>query len=501
MYKLLFINILFITFGSYSYTQTHGFCGTGAQENHLIRERMFQNRENKSLNSTRSGAIKYVPINYFLTAKNDGTGRLRYIKVLENICDINRIYADQEISFYIRSINDVNNTFIYDDPSSTFGFAALNNIEKNYNNGINLFVASKANGSSQGVLAFYNPTGDYLVSESAQVGGKGYVLAHEIGHFLSLAHTFYGWESTTYDCSQACPTEVFIGGVSVKVEYFDRELTVNGKKHCLISADGFCDTQADYNCGFGFNGCVWSGCMVDPDGKGLNPDEKNIMSYFLNNCHEFFSEEQKAAMARDYASSARSYLRATAHTPLPPVENAPGNPTALINGFNSVNIKWDAVPNATHYILEYAPVSLSTPQFKNHILQRTDTTFTNLTKGTKYAWRVTAYNATNPCPKSTAILSFTNSNFGVGTNDTELELSDVSIQYSGLNQYTINLFANKSELLQFNLYSVDGKLLSSENLNIQAGANSIRKYVDGTGLFLFQLSNSQRSISGKFFAY
>lgn len=502
MYKLLFASTL-ILIACNIQAQHQGFCGTDLHDNHVIRSRMFHNRDVNPVLVQRTGAIKYVPVNYFLSAKLDGTGRLRYIKVLENICDLNRIYADQEISFYLKNIIDLNNTFLYDDPSSTLGAAYLNSVDKNHNNSINLFVASKANGAVPGVLAFYNPMGDYLVSEAAQVNNKGFTLAHEFGHFFSLAHTFYGWENTLYDCSQACPTEVQLGSISVPVEYVDRELTVAGRKHCHIAADGFCDTPADYNCGYGWNGCNWSiACWVDPEGKNLDPDEKNIMSYFLNNCHQYFSAEQKAAIARDYASSARNFLRTPAHTPLQAVTAPPGNPTAIVNGFNSVNLKWDAAPNATHYILEYATVNLSNNStFKNHILTKTDTTFTNFAKGIKYAWRVTAYNATFPCPMSTANLSFTNSNFGVATQDSELEISDVSVYYTGENQYVINLQANKSDKLLLNLYSIDGKLIHTEYLQIQAGHNFIEKNVSGAGTFLYQLKSTQRAIAGKLFAY
>lgn len=56
----------------------------------------------------------------------------------------------------------------------------------------------------------------------------------------------------------------------------------NGKLHCNQSADGFCDTPADYNLGFGFQGpgCVYTGCAKDPDNVKLDPNEANLMSYF-----------------------------------------------------------------------------------------------------------------------------------------------------------------------------------------------------------------------------
>lgn len=504
MYKILFSNILFLILSSQLsiIAQSKGFCGSGLIENHLIRERMIHNRDVEPVFLQRTGAIKYVPLNYLLTAKADGTGRLRYIKVLENICEINKIFQDQEISFYLKGIVDINNTFLYDDPSSTFGIAEITKQNKLYKNSINLFVASKANVSNPGVLAFYSPNGDYLVSEAAQVSTNGYILAHEIGHYLSLAHTFYGWETTTYDCSQACPTSVSLGNINVAVEYVDRELLVNGKKHCLNSADGFCDTPADYNCGFGFNGCKWNGCFVDPENKGLDPDEANIMSYFLNNCHRYFSAEQKDAMARDYASAQRSHLKTPVHNPLPPVTEAPGSPSVDIKGYNSVSFKWNAVPNATHYILEYATVNLSNNStYKNYIITRTDTTITNLTKGLKYQWRVTAFNFSNPCPKSIPTQLFNNSNFAVATDDHELVLDDVNILYLGDNKISINLNSNKASELYFNLFSIDGKFIHRKKIQIEAGSNNIINSLENSGIFIYQLQTNTNSFSGKLFAF
>ena len=140
------------------------------------------------------------------------------------------------------------------------------------------------------------------------MSSNGTTIAHELGHFFSLAHTFFGWEGNTYNCSLPTPTVTPSG---VLVEYVSRTKMFNNQLLCKVAADGFCDTQADYNLGFGWPssaGCVYSGCAKDPDNVPLDPDEKNIMSYFLS-CLEYFSEEQKEAILLDYLSSKRSSLR------------------------------------------------------------------------------------------------------------------------------------------------------------------------------------------------
>ncbi|MEP7195843.1 MAG: hypothetical protein ABI851_04945 [Saprospiraceae bacterium] len=500
MNKLLILFTLLFIYSINSNAQFEGFCGSSASDNFQIRERMFKNREEMDQLNTRTGAIKYVPLTYYLAAKDDGTGRAKYLNVLNNICALNAIYLDQEIQFYLKGIIDVNNTFLYDDPSSTFGKAALTKIQDKNKNSINIYVASKANGTDLGVLAFYNPNGDYLVSDLNYVTAKGFTLAHEIGHYFSLPHTFYGWENTTYDCTIPTPTELFLGGTRVLIEYVERLKMLNNKLHCEQSADGFCDTQADYELGLGATGCTWDKCAKDPDEVPLITDPANIMSYFLN-CPKYFSTDQKAAIARDYLSTGRNYIKNPVHTPLGEVLAAPQNGVVVSTGFNSVTFKWDAVPNATKYLLEFANVTLSNnATYKNFILKRLDTTFTNLTKGIKYAWRVSAYNETYPCPKSTATLFYTNSNFGVATKDI-LNFSAINLIYNGSNSYSLNIDSNIGGEVQFQLFTADGKLLSSEKLGLQSGMNTFEKSINSKGLFTYRVFNKENSIAGKLITY
>ncbi|MEO6189340.1 MAG: M12 family metallo-peptidase, partial [Saprospiraceae bacterium] len=499
MNKILILLGLMLIFQSTTQSQVTGFCGSTALDNLSIKNRMVKNREDASLLNIRTGAIKYVPVTYFLVAKSDGTGRAKYINILLNLCAINEIYKDQDISFYLKGggtgMIDVNNTLIYDDPSSTFGNAAITQLQNKNKNAINIFVASKANGTNLGVLAFYNPTNDNLVSDLKYVTGTSpTTLAHEIGHYFSLAHTFFGWENDTYDCSIPTPTEHFLNGRKVLVEYVDRLKPLNNNLHCNEAADGFCDTQADYNFGFGWSGgCTWkSDCAKDPDeNKPMDPDELNIMSYFLN-CLKTFSLEQKAAIARDYASSARNYLKSPAHIPLPAVTEAPKNPRIESDGFNSVTFKWDAPANATHYILEFATVTLSNSMtYKNFILTRTDTTFTNLAKGIKYAWKVTAFNVTNPCPMSTGNLSFFSSSFGVATQDVNNLLANVQVYDNHSNQYRIEIEANEKDNVKFELFSIDGKLIHSEQLNLTTGKNQFTRNLIQSGVYSFRIHNNK----------
>ncbi len=501
MNKVLTIFCLLIITSNLA-TAQNNFCGTGLEDNLLIRNRMMKNRDEFNPQQTPSGAIKYIPVSYFLSAKTDSVLKVRYFNVLQNLCNINEKYEDQEIHFYLKNIVNVYNNFLFDDPSSQFGAAAIINLNNKNKNAINIFVASKANGSSPGVLAFYNPQNDYIVSDLNYVTVKGTTLAHEIGHYFSLAHTFFGWEADTYDCNAPTVTEHNLNGLMVPTEYVDRTLVVNNKLHCNLSADGFCDTPADYNLGFGWTGpCNYTGCAKDPDEKPLDPSEVNMMSYFLD-CINEFTTEQKAAIARDYASTARNYLKTPVHSPLQPVTSSPKNASIESTGFNSVKFKWDAAPNATHYLLEIGQGAISNANnFRNFITTRLDTTLTNLTKGQLYQWRVSAFNFTHTCPNSSPVMSFRNSNFGVATNDLNSKFSSINIKSLGAKQFEIVLYANESMPVQFDCYSLDGRLVLSEKLNLSSGLNSFIRNSNIEGVFTYKIFNAEGSVSNRFLVY
>ncbi|MFZ1256021.1 MAG: hypothetical protein WAR77_06680, partial [Saprospiraceae bacterium] len=346
---------LFLTASGFS-QQLLGTCGSSLEDNLLIKQRMLENRaEWQGKLIQRGGAPSYVPVRYWLVARADGTGRLPFKNVIDNLCALNKIYASLNMVFYLKETVNWDNQFVFDDPTSTLGQAYINQKMQTNKNAINIFTANVANASDLGVLAFYRPQGDYVVSNKLYVSSNGTTLAHELGHYFSLAHTFVGWENDKYDeltmsCSK--PTPILIGG-GFLVEYVDRNKpgTNPSKKNCQEAADGFCDTPADYNLGLGFQGpgCVYTGCAKDPDNVKLDPDELNLMSYFLN-CIKQFSTEQGDAIVKDYVSSGRNYLRNPVYTPKPEITdqvnyNYPNANTAPL-GYDTVYFDWDDVPNA-----------------------------------------------------------------------------------------------------------------------------------------------------------
>lgn len=398
-----------------------GMCGMSSEDQQILKERMIANREANNGEAFKlSGAIRYIPVTYHLVAKTDGSGRWPIKNVYDNLCAINEIYAQQEIVFYLKDIKMPNNTIVYDDPSGALGGQYINQWNLQNKNSVNIFCASVANASNLGVLAFYSPQYDYIVSENKSVSSNGTTLAHEIGHYFTLAHTFYGWENTDYhmitmNCVKPTPTIVGNGNL---VEYVSRTKMQGNQLLCKVAADGFCDTPADYNLGFGWNGCNYNSCAKDPEDIKLDPDEKNIMGYFLS-CLEYFTAEQKAAILADYLSTKRSFLRTTTYTPKPMLSGGINyvNPKAgELVGYNTVTLTWDAVAGADAYVVDFAQnvsYSLNPVTF---ITKRTDTTILNLRKNQSYFWRIKAINSNSFCNQG-ATTSFKTTSFGVANVD------------------------------------------------------------------------------------
>lgn len=96
------------------------------------------------------------------------------------------------------------------------------------------------------------------------------LLAHELGHNLTLPHTHSR-----------------IGGD----ELVKRD-------HCSTTGDLFCDTPADPELSSASvsDDCFYVGDKKDRTGEAYMPDTKNIMSYSRSKCKQYFSEEQSLQM-------------------------------------------------------------------------------------------------------------------------------------------------------------------------------------------------------------
>ncbi|MBK8563846.1 MAG: hypothetical protein IPN76_11025 [Saprospiraceae bacterium] len=173
----------------------HHKCGVTLEEGKKIMEQFHFNRNEMRDFAFERGAITYVPIRFYMVANADGTGRTSEKAALGALCLLNENYADQEIQFYIKEFRYINNDDIHSDPINS-GFNDIAN--QMIYNALNIFISKET--GEEGVLGFYQPGAgpqgnDWVVLEENSATEK-LVATHEVGHFFSLNHTFYGWECT-----------------------------------------------------------------------------------------------------------------------------------------------------------------------------------------------------------------------------------------------------------------------------------------------------------------
>lgn len=122
-----------------------------------------------------------------------------------------------------------------------------------------------------------NMFSSFIVMEKGCISPN--TLAHEMGHYFGLSHTFAGG------------TELVDGS------------------NCLTAGDKICDTPADPfvdgdPLGIYVNSsCTFTGLMKDANGDYYQPDVGNIMSYY--NCYCGFTSDQFRLMASNYNTAVK----------------------------------------------------------------------------------------------------------------------------------------------------------------------------------------------------
>lgn len=401
-------------------TQT-GVCGTSMADQQLSEARLLQNLEHASMASDRGSVPQYVPIHFHLVANTAGQGRIKETRVLDQLCELNASYECNEMRFYLKPHpthglfdKSINNDAVYDSQDNLF---IMEN--RRHTSALNVFVTNVADSGNPNpigiVLAYYSPSKDWIVSRKDQISGTGNgTLVHEVGHFFSLRHTFYGWESDPFtNGSPGWPTAPAVSPGGVATERMNMS-------NCNSAADLICDTPPDYNFGIIDNDCVYTGGAKDPLGVTVDPMENNYMGYFAN-CNYAFTPQQCDVVLEDLNTPQRNYLDNT----FTPAAETITTPEALlvlpagadtVDAFDQVTFEWQNVPGATYYLFEIDIVSsYTTPNAQTFLLTGTSHTLTNLQANRKYFWRVRPFNEYYTC--SPAKQSFFNTPAVVATDN------------------------------------------------------------------------------------
>lgn len=336
----------------------------------------------------RTDDILYLPVKIHLVGTDEGNGYMSEERVLRSFCTLNEDFAESNIQFFIQGdFNYLNNTSWYDHVFSN-GFQMMN--QNNFPNAINCYIVD----SPAGNCGYYAPGPDAIALAKGCTQPNDHTWAHEIGHYLSLPHTFFGWEFSDeeHDYSQPAPAEVA-----------DWPVELSDGSNCQVAADGFCDTPADYldyrwSCN---NQGESSVVQMDPDSVAFQSDGSFFMSYSNSNCKSRFSQEQSDAM-RANVTDFRSNLITPAPVDeivIPEQELIVLSPMQgeFIEGSQTVTLAWEPVPNATHYLVQINPFNIFSIIFNQFIVEEPSLTFSGLESDDEFFWRVRPFNPYYTC--------------------------------------------------------------------------------------------------------
>ncbi|MEI6409498.1 MAG: T9SS type A sorting domain-containing protein [Bacteroidota bacterium] len=495
MKKLLSIAVFALAAIQLLNAQSNGVCGNSTESQRAIQPRSQENiaKAMSGLGATDRDVIQYVPIHFILVGDSLGNGRVNEVKILDQLCDQNEAYAPMNIRFYLAA-------------HPTYGLfnksIANNNVMNNQNNSIlmklrksskalNVFVVATPNSgpsASPGiVLAYYSPQFDWVVERKTEVkGGHSGTLPHEVGHFFSLMHTFYGWESNPFspdDAGWPIAPAVSPGGIATE--------RVNGT-NCLTAADGICDTPPDYNFGLDQGNCLpYTQGAKDPLGTPVDPMEINFMSYFsgCDTAYKFTPIQQSTILA-DLSSSSRNFLDNT-FSPLSTEITVPagGLMTAPLAGitttyYDEVMFEWQAVAGANHYLIEAdITPTFATSFYRSVVTTGTSQLLTSLVKNKTYYWRVRPFNEYVTCPSgdAAAFLTFKTSTISATKNVSELNAWQISPNPASTNG-VVTLRADSKQSFVADLSIIDAtgrRLYTQQNVDFQTGESTVELPLNG----------------------
>ncbi len=488
--------LLFITSGAL-YAQK---CGVTPDDNYGITMDLLKNKADIANGIVYERGIAYVPIKFHLVANDDASGRVTEAKVLDLLCGLNANYAPVGLQFYLSGdFSYVNDTRINTTPQDAFTVLFMKPLKAP--NAINVFVTKTIGSSGTGgtILGYANYDNDFIVMLSTECKKEASTLTHELGHFFALLHTHNGWDGHPYDPVVDGKQVALISPSQAvkKGNYPGQNPQVTVKNECMSGlecdsrGDYVCDTPPDYAMGERWaseqKGCSkWSWIVLSPCGDTVYPMQTNYMSYFDNCASYTFTPIQIGLITASYNSARRNYLR---NNILPvnntvcsaaPVNLVPAN-NAVTDQFPKVELDWDDVPNATHYVLEISNfLDFIGDQFDRYVLTSSKFTMTKfkgvaLTAGKNYWWRVRAYNNSSTCAPYSARFKFTTgTSNAISTLPQSLNSWSVvpnPSQASTGASLSINANQNIEPLIE--IYDILGTRLSSFKAKVQIGQNYV----------------------------
>ena len=475
----------------------------GLSDPQAVKEQLLSNRLEVPFVVEKRQDISSVPVKFFLTAENNGTGRITENKVLDMLCELNENYLDQNIQFYLKDgFAYYDNSGIYNSPTTSFSQSLLREIKRS--NAINVFITKEA---GEGSAAYYQPPArynDWIVIRNQFVSDPR-VLTHEFGHFFSLPHTFHGWDSDPWNATKhgnpvgnLAPDRITLN------EFADGSNCDPTKTSGNNVGDGICDTPADYN--FGSSTCSYLLNAKDPKGVNVKPQENNYMNYFFGCSNYIFTPGQKKEISRSLTSSSRDYLRSNYQ---PNTTKITGT-TALISPENrarttydsKVLLKWSKSAGADFYLVELDVSPTLDYDLKTFVTNEDSILIENLLPEKNYFWRIRPFNEFHTCATPSETRRFiTAKTTSVSAIPGVQEIrSYPSIVHPGTQlQLSINAeVVIKGELL---IIDLQGRIVKRiPTIRFNSGSQQLPVAVDGlpSGLYILHLSAGDGIYNSKF---
>lgn len=456
----------------------HANCGVNAIAGAQLKEAMLETRKEMRDFVRPRNAVTYVPVRFFLVAKNNGDDRPSEALALRALCRLNENYLDQEIQFYIKEFKNWNNSTVHSNPGGFGGISAISN-QMEYD-AINVFIVDEI--GEPGVAAYYQlpygPNGNDWIVAARQFVDDETTLTHEVGHFFTLNHPFFGWEPNPWnDADHGNPvTQFYAPDDFTEVELVDGS-------NCEFAGDALCDTPADYMFPFPGGGCNLGFDIFDANEDKLEPDFNNFMNYASCSSY-YFSDDQKDAISSSLFSSARNYVRPN-YTPN--TDEIDGNPSIVspsqnetIDTYNSVYMEWTAVTGADSYLVEVA----SPAENPRRIITNSNSiTLTDLSPDLTYLWRVLAFNESNTCGGYTSQRIFKTGNDQVSDTSDLPNLDEWNVTPNPVKSgFPLLVNVESAEGLEgtVSLVAVTGQLVQQlKNQRFPAGLSSLEINTEG----------------------
>lgn len=484
-------------------------CGTAPVKSEWLKR--YQANPSAFDQYTRNQTTLYPAMTIQIVGNNDGENYIDYMKLMDGFCGLNNDMAQSDIHFFIHG------DILFVDSSDWYNHATViegadmmfaNNVE----NTLNCYVV----GNPAGNAGYNLPYAGIALGKGAAGSLLSHTWSHEVGHNLSIQHPFLGWEGDVYSYGNPTPTTVtydytyFKDSLITDTTIIDTAFVelVDGS-NCTFAADGFCDTPPDYlSIGSDCNAQGLSTVLQkDPNGVDFRSDATNIMTYANDACGANFTPEQIAAM-RAYLQTVRSPYLNVNPNPIIDTINATANMLSPISSateqFDFVELEWESVPNATHYIVQVSRFPSFSFIAYNAIVNDTTLLITSLQNQKNYYWRIKAFNQGYTCASISPSETFQTQDLVRTENIQSVERFGIypTIVESGQN-LTIEITTRKSLEAQVRIFNIAGQQILAQPFDLNVGENkeiiTLPNLTDGT--YIVQIQTEEGMINEKIVVY